>query len=210
MTATASSERVRCRNQRCRSKLPVPTANEHKAFCTPYCYSQFYSWKCKVCENPIQKGRRRKVTDHCHDRRCRRDFRRYPDAFSYHRSHISNYGSRSAHFTGVKSALKSDRAPAWVQIAGPPIDPINLMIPLEPVFAARLGKMHCQLLEKVRHDAEEKALLKRHHPPVNIVGGYRFPIAPEIELSLADPVKAEDHDFGNLSIPDFLRRPING
>jgi hypothetical protein len=84
------------------------------------------------------------------------------------------------------------------------------MIPLEPVFAARLGKMHGQLLEKVRHDAEEKALLKRHHPPVNIVGGYRFSIAPEIELSLADPVKAEDHDFGNLSIPDFLRRPING
>jgi hypothetical protein len=116
-------------------------------------------------------------------------------------------GSGSAHFTGVKSAQDGD---PWVQIAGPPIDPINLMIPLDTVFAARLGKMHGQLLEKVRHDAEEKALLKRHHPPVNIVGGYRFSIAPEIELSLADPVKAEDHDFGNLSIPDFLRRPING
>jgi hypothetical protein len=91
-----------------------------------------------------------------------------------------------------------------------PIDPINLMIPLDPVFAARLTRMHGQLLEKVRRGAEEKALLKRHHPPVNVVGGYRFPNAPEIDLSLAEPVKAEDHDFGDLSIPDFLRRPING
>jgi hypothetical protein len=210
MTAMASSERHRCRNLRCRSKLPIPTDNQHKTFCTPYCYRLFYNWRCKVCENPIRRGRRRRVPDHCHDRRCRRDFRRYPDAFSYPRSQIGDYGSRSAHFIGVKSALKSDRAPAWVQIAGPSIDPINLMIPLEPVFAARLGKMHGQLLEKVRHDAEEKALLKRHHPPVNIVGGYRFPIAPEIDLNLAEPVKAEDHDFGDLSIPDFLRRPING
>ena len=35
MTAKASSERVRCRNQRCRSKLPIPTANEHKALAAP-------------------------------------------------------------------------------------------------------------------------------------------------------------------------------
>jgi hypothetical protein len=123
---------------------------------------------------------------------------------------VCNLEQRSAHFTGLKSAHKSDRAPVWVQIAGPPIDPINLMIPLDPVFADRLARMHGQLLEKVRRAAEEKALLKRHHPPVNIVGGYRFPIAPEIELSLAEPVKAEDHDFGDLSVPDFLRRPING
>jgi hypothetical protein len=25
-------------------------------------------------------------------------------------------------------------------------------------------------------------LIKRHHPPVNIVGGYRFPDAPNIDL----------------------------
>jgi hypothetical protein len=208
MTATASSERVRCRNQRCRSKLPIPTDNQHKAFCTPFCYGQFYRWKCKVCENPIQKGRRRKVPDHCHDRRCRRHFRRYSETYRYPTSPVVNLGSRSADFTGLKSAHKSDRA--WAQIVGPPIDPINLMIPFEPVFAARLARMHGQLLEKVRRAAEEKTLLKRHHPPVNVVGGYCFPNAPEIELSLADPVKAEDHNFGDLSIPDFLRRPING
>jgi hypothetical protein len=210
MTATASNERVRCRNQRCRSKLPVPTASEHKAFCTPYCYSQFYNWRCKVCENPIQRGRRRRVPDHCHDHRCRKAFRRYPEAFGYHPSGVCNLEQRSAHFTGLKSAHKSDRASASVQIAGPPIDPINLMIPRDPVFAARLARMHGQLLEKVRRGAEKKALLKPHHPPVNIVGGYRFPNSHEIDLNLAEPGKAEDHNFGDLSIPDFLRRPING
>ena len=30
--------RVRCRNQRCRTKLDVPTDNEHKAFCARHCY----------------------------------------------------------------------------------------------------------------------------------------------------------------------------
>jgi hypothetical protein len=197
--------RVRCRNQRCRSKLPVPTDNEHKAFCTPYCYSQFYNWRCKVCEHPIQRGRRRKAPDHCHDRRCRGDLRRYSEAYRYPTSPVAILGSGSAHFTGVKSAQEGD---PWVQIAGPSIDPINLMIPLEPAFAARLARMRG--LEKVRRAAEEKALLKRHHPPVNVVGGYCFPNAPEIELSLADPLKAEDDDFGDLRIPDFLRRPING
>jgi hypothetical protein len=127
-----------------------------------------------------------------------------------HPSGVCNLEQRSAHFTGLKSAHKSYRAPASVQIAGPPIDPINLMIPLDPVFAARLARMHGQLLEKVRRGAEEKALLKRHHPPVNIVGGYRFPNSHEIDLNFAKPVKAEDHNFGDLSIPDFLRRPING
>jgi hypothetical protein len=87
----------------------------------------------------------------------------------------------------LKVPTKATEPPAWVQIAGPPIDPINLMIPLDPAFAARLARMHGQLLEKVRRGAEEKALLKRHHPPVNVVGGYRFRNAPEIELSLAEP-----------------------
>jgi hypothetical protein len=62
LMATMPGLRVRCRNQRCRSKLPVPTDNEHKAFCTPYCYSQFYNRRCKVCEHPIQRGRRRRGT----------------------------------------------------------------------------------------------------------------------------------------------------
>jgi hypothetical protein len=63
-----NTQRVRCRNQRCRTKLPLPTDNEHKAFCSPYCFNQFYHWKCRVCEKPILRGRRRKMPEHCHGR----------------------------------------------------------------------------------------------------------------------------------------------
>jgi hypothetical protein len=116
-------QRVRCRNTRCRSKLPVPTDNDHKAFCTPYCYNQFYNWRCKVCEKSILKGKRRKQPDHCHSAECRSDFRRFPDIFTYPKSTPGsptvNYGSRSAHKTGGKSAHNPPAA--YRIVAGPPI-----------------------------------------------------------------------------------------
>jgi hypothetical protein len=125
--------RSRCRNQRCRTKLEAPTDNHHKAFCTPYCFDQFYHWKCKVCEKPIQRGRRGKQPDHCHDHRCRRDFRRFPESFTYpnsvtrnaaegHGGLTVNYGSRSAHFTGLKSALAASFR-GYRIIAGPALSP---------------------------------------------------------------------------------------
>jgi hypothetical protein len=96
-----------CRNSHCRSKLKGSVDNPHKAFCTPFCYNQFFSWKCRVCEKPILKGRRRKQPDHCHAIDCRKAFRTYPEAFGYPsapNSQNANYGERSAHFTGVKKA----------------------------------------------------------------------------------------------------------
>ena len=106
-----TSLRVRCRNQRCRCKLPIPTENDHKGFCSPYCYDQFYQWRCKVCEEPILKGRRRKSPDYCHAERCRKDFRRYHEAFSYPHSPTCNYDPKSAHFTEAFFAIR--RVPGW-------------------------------------------------------------------------------------------------
>jgi hypothetical protein len=103
--------RHRCRNQNCRTKLKSPVDNHHKAFCTPFCYTQFYSWKCKVCEKPILKGKRRKQPDHCHARDCRKAFRTYPEAFGYPYSPTVNYDFRSAHFAGVKIGLRD--LPDW-------------------------------------------------------------------------------------------------
>ncbi len=39
-----------CRNAKCRMKLKTPVENEHHAFCTPGCYSQFYFKHCIVCD----------------------------------------------------------------------------------------------------------------------------------------------------------------
>ncbi len=60
-----------------------------------------------------------------------------------------------------------------------------------------------------KHNA--KALLQPHHPPVNILGGYKFPDAPDVKLReekepgfalTASSTKSDD----NLDIPDFLKR----
>ena len=56
-----------------------------------------------------------------------------------------------------------------------------------------------------------KALIQPHHPPVNILGGYKFPDAPDVKLReekepgfalTASSTKSDD----NLDIPDFLKR----
>ena len=60
-----------------------------------------------------------------------------------------------------------------------------------------------------KHNA--KALIQPHHPPVNILGGYKFPDAPEVKLReekepgfalTASSTESDD----NLDIPDFLKR----
>ena len=77
--ARNNGERVRCRNLRCRSKLVSATDNHHKAFCSQYCYDQFYRWKCVVCEKELpRKGRRRKL---CRGHKCRLDYRNFRPTF---------------------------------------------------------------------------------------------------------------------------------
>jgi len=173
------SERVRCRNQRCRSKLATPTSNDHKAFCTPYCYQQFYNWRCKVCERPILKGKRRKYPNHCHSAECRRDFRRFSDTFSYPKSPAMNGGSqapnydlRSAHKTGVKSAHKSPAA--YRIIAGPPLsDRAAWAATLSPATPPGISR------ELAQRDAADAEYLKAdaarlRSMPVDASGNYEL------------------------------------
>ena len=78
INSLAGSERVRCRNQRCRSKLSTPTSNDHKAFCSPYCYNQFFHWKCAVCEKSIFSGaRRRKQPKCCRSPKCNKTYKNF-------------------------------------------------------------------------------------------------------------------------------------
>ena len=60
-----------------------------------------------------------------------------------------------------------------------------------------------------------QCLIKRHDPPVNILGGYRFPNAPVMDLGPIEPEPKADVRVPSpplvptddpLSIPDFLRR----
>jgi hypothetical protein len=65
-------------------------------------------------------------------------------------------------------------------------------------------------------EAGAAALIQRHHAPVNVVGGFKFPDAPQIEItpigkvsastSIPVPVVTEGDD--PLAIPAFLQRPL--
>jgi hypothetical protein len=47
--------RHRCRNPKCKMKLPKPVSNEREAFCCRGCYSAFYRKRCRVCEAEIEQ-----------------------------------------------------------------------------------------------------------------------------------------------------------
>src|SRR5262249_44298095 len=66
--------RHRCRNPRCKMKLPQPVENPHKAFCTPGCYSSFYLKRCAVCEKEKPAGSTaRRIL--CRRRKCESAYR---------------------------------------------------------------------------------------------------------------------------------------
>jgi hypothetical protein len=83
------------------------------------------------------------------------------------------------------------------------------------VMSTAFGQALC---DRVPAAAEERCPLKRHHPPVNILGGYRFPDPPQIDLGSSisespitrrSPAPSAAGDLtipDDLSIPAFLRR----
>ena len=75
MTEVTQTLRHYCRNPRCRSKLPSPASDPHKAFCTPGCHSSFYLKRCLVCENdkPAGSTARRKL---CRRPKCEGRYRK--------------------------------------------------------------------------------------------------------------------------------------
>jgi hypothetical protein len=199
--------RHRCRNPRCGSSLRVPAANPRDAFCRRSCERQFYDCRCRVCEALLNRKTKRRAV--CWRAKCRYQFKRHPEDFFgslYPREVVAHNGARNpakpgflapvenesypcppagpvAHNEGktplksrLKNSAKSDRG--WRVIAGPEVPEINLRIPLEvPVSKAN------QAFPKFWEQAESRALIQHDTPPVNIVGGYKFPNAPAIDLS---------------------------
>jgi hypothetical protein len=107
--------RHRCRNPRCRMKLPVPVDNEHQAFCTPGCHSSFYRSRCLVCEDPIRRKNDWQKFGSGHAT-CRAEYRRFPHVYDYNplKTHPGSLDASiplgGPHFTGLKSANETDRA----------------------------------------------------------------------------------------------------
>jgi hypothetical protein len=214
---TDAALRHYCRNQRCRSKLKEPTDSLPNAFWTRGCLTSFYRTRCLVCERPTDgplpdgsarsaRTERRRL---CGRRQCAADFRR-DRAHFLGRWHIPSDST---------NALKTSVKPAsfWRVVAGPPLSPVSLRLatlPLSPHLAAEQDRQqqqyedhHRKLRRAARRAArlaEAQAAIQRHHPPVNILGGYKWPDAPIIDLEL--PFVPSPPGGDPWDIPAFLRR----
>jgi hypothetical protein len=215
-------ERVRrhCRNVRCGGKLKVPTERMCDAFCCSGCYASFYRFRCLVCERPFDRKTERRQL--CGRPKCKRDFQRHTERFCgvwYQRSVLV----RNALGDPIKSGLKNGDKPgrAFRQVAGPTLseDGFRLAtLPLELGLVARLARVHAEYFEhrrKARRLAERNVQIKRKHPPVNILGGFRFPGATAVDMSPTE--RAAEWAITSRwvpvgvgadvpEIPDFLRR----
>jgi hypothetical protein len=200
MTGRAKFEaelRHHCR--RCRLKLKEPVENPRSAFCCRGCYRQFFAKRCLVCEEEIERTAGHQKL--CGSVACRREYRaivahRIEGKFGAKPKGASDGASPSANpiEIGVCGLEKADR-PRRV-VAGTLSDTeLHLnALPVDRVTAARINRLN---REYSRRDST--TLIKRHHPPVNIVGGYRFPDAPNIDVSSTAP------NIGKTACPTMVR-----
>ena len=196
---------IYCRHRICRTKLKKPVSNRREAFCSRGCHTSFYLNRCLVCEEPLQ--RRNKTQKVCRKSRCRNAWRGEAGFGRYSPSKAVSLASKTPNSIGSKRPLKSNRA--WRQTAGPKLTASQLHCGLVGAVHAVAEADQKNRPHWRRHNA--KALLQPHDPPVNILGGYRFPDAPEVKLReekepgfalTASSTESDD----NLDIPDFLKR----
>jgi hypothetical protein len=187
-----------CRHRKCRTKLKKPVSNRREAFCARGCHNSFYLKRCLVCEGPLE--RKNKTQRVCRKSQCRNAWRAKA---GFGRYCPSNSGSLASKTWAPKPDL------AWRQMAGPKLSRSQLQCAL--VGAQEVAAENHQKNRPgwPKHNAQ--ALLQPHHPPVNILGGYKFPDAPDVKLReekepgfalTASSTKSDD----NLDIPDFLKR----
>jgi hypothetical protein len=211
--AIVTELRHRCRNSRCRSKLSEPTDSPHKAFCARGCHSQFYRRRCIVCEKELPAGRSDRRF--CRKPSCRNEYRRNPVLYGAPEPRTAP-GAGSADLalrnpikSGIKAGEESGRP--WRIAAGE--------LSGSALCCATVGGT--EAVEAInRTNARhwrERCLINRDDPPVNILGGYKFPDAPAVDLTAppaaADGVRSDWKPCvpsvpiaDDLVIPAFLRR----
>ena len=191
MTEFTQTLRHYCRNPRCRSKLPSPASDPHKAFCTPGCHSSFYLKRCLVCENdkPAGSTARRKL---CRRPKCEGRYRKNNAHYSFlgADSTLAANAPRSAQSTGIKSADLDARA--WHIVAGPKIIAAVYhcaTLPVDPDIAARVNA------------SSDWGRIRKE-----ITWSKPRPPAPKEMQSDWKPCPPSVAVADDLGIPDFLKR----
>ena len=108
---------------------------------------------------------------------------------------------------GTLSPLRTDRA--WRQVAGPEIS--HRQLRLAAADANAVERSNRTTNRQHWRAAGSAALIQRDTMPVNIVGGFKFPKAPQIELTAGDPQSPQNPTLAIADgddLPAFLdRRP---
>jgi len=211
MKETDDEVRHYCRNPRCHSKLPARVSNPREAFCTRGCHNSFYRHRCLICERPIEQPKRGKRLI-CKKAKCRRALRSNSCHGRYHTSFAAKSISNKADFIGVKEPLKPHRP--WRIVAGPELSASAFQCTVvggeEAVKAVNRTNLSHWRGANVK--AEKETLIKRHHPPVNVLGSYKHSGAPVVDLAPSKPATSEVRQGKalftdeRLDIPEFLRR----
>ena len=193
-----------CRNRKCRTKLKPAVSNPREAFCSRGCHTSFYLRRCLVCEGSLQ--RRNKTQRVCRKARCRNAWRAKAGFGRYSPCTAVSSAPKTLNSIGSKWPPKPDRP--WRQIAGPKLSPSQLHCGLVGAKEA-IAEAHLKNSRYWRKN-NAKALIQPHHPPINILGGYKFPNAPDVKLrggkkSFSSLTAIAEPD-ANLDIPVFLER----
>ena len=206
MTEFDQEMRKMCRNLRCGCRLPVPVSSSREAFCCRGCHTQFYRTRCLVCEAKMERKTENQLV--CGKRKCRSALAVRLGFGRYLPSSDAIHPLKTSIKPGIKSGLKHDRA--WRIAAGPELSSTSFRfasLPLDDPTADRVSRANRGYWKEACRAAEERAVIKRHHPPVNILGSYKFPDAPVIGLKPpASPAASAPMPIvgDGLDIPDFL------
>jgi hypothetical protein len=159
--------RHRCRNPRCAGKLKEPTDNKREAFCCEKREGAFYKERCRVCEAAISKKTARREV--CWRSKCRHEYQRFPERFSVPATptaDLGQNGQKTSKISTPKTGAKIGRG--YRIVAGPPCHEANLW-----------ADPNASVAKAERSTAP--VLIGPTTPPINIIGGYKFPDAPTLD-----------------------------
>jgi hypothetical protein len=124
MTEFKRELRHRCRNPKCRSKLPAPVANEREAFCARGCHGGFYRKRCLVCEAPMERKTEHQLV--CGKRKCRNALKANIGFGRYHAPSNVVSGLKTPIKPGMKSGLAAATSHITRKKVGPhPLNPLR-------------------------------------------------------------------------------------
>jgi hypothetical protein len=164
--------RTRCRDPRCGCTLPAPVVEPRQAFCSRGCFEHFHRNRCRVCGQPSPNGR-------LHAKKCRYLHKLHSGLYAFKnpvmgRSSLSAPGpSRNPINPGIKTRAKS-----W----GPTLTDTEFRAATLPLADRADRANDPERLRLVTAWSKPKPIFGRNVPPLNVVGGYKFPDAPALDL----------------------------